>query len=90
MAEDESDTFARTQVSHPISREATFDHHHKIIAIRRNDREEGLGVGFDVLMHQDLPSLVEDAHIHRPGVEVDPTVGLMLFGVELPEVSCAS
>jgi hypothetical protein len=41
-------------------------------------------------MHQDLPRLVEDANLHRPGVEIDPTGCFMLFGGEAPEVSSAS
>jgi hypothetical protein len=32
----------------------------------------------------------EDANIHCPGVEIDPTVCFMLFGVESPEVSSSS
>jgi len=90
MPEDKGETFARTQVSQPLPREDTFDRHDKIITIRRNDLEEGLGACLEVLMHQNLPSLVEDAHIHRPGVEIDPTVCLMLFGVKSHEVSSSS
>jgi hypothetical protein len=57
---------------------------------QHHDLKEGLGAGLDVLMHQDLPSLVEEANLHRPGVEIDPTVCCMLFGIESHEVSSSS
>jgi hypothetical protein len=90
MPADTGATCACTQVSQPIPREETFDRHDTRITIRRNDLEEGLGACLEVLLHQNLPSLVEEATIHRPGVEIDPTVCLMLCGVESPEVSSAS
>ena len=90
MPADTGATCAWTQVSQPIPREETFDRHDKLITIRRNDLEEGLGACLEVVMHQNLPSLVEEATIQRPGVESDPTVCLMLCGVESPEVSSAS
>jgi hypothetical protein len=90
MAEDAGDTFARTPISHPIPRAHTFDCPHQSITLRRNALEEGLGTGLDVLMHQDLPSVVEDANRHRPGGEIDPTVCLLLLGGESHEVSSSS
>jgi hypothetical protein len=40
-----------------------------------------------MLVHQHIASLVEDADIHRPRVQVYPAIRLMLRGVELHEVS---
>src|SRR6266498_2728897 len=90
MPEDEGDTFAHTQVSQPIPREETFDRDDKIITIRRNDLEEGLGACLKVLRSQDLPIVVQDADVHRPGVEIDAAVCLMLCGGKAHEVSSSS
>jgi hypothetical protein len=87
MSEDAGETFAPTPVSHPIPRAETCDRHDTIITIRRHDLEAGLGADLDVLRPQDLPSLVEEANRHRPGMEIDPTGCCRLCGVASPEVS---
>jgi hypothetical protein len=73
--EDQGKTFAHTQISQPIPREETFDRDDKIITIRRNDLEEGLGVCLEVLMHHDRSIVVQDADVQHPGVKIDSTVG---------------
>jgi hypothetical protein len=50
-------------------------------------REQGLWVGLQIMMHQDLPLSVQDADVPRPGVQGDATVKVMRLGVESPEVS---
>jgi hypothetical protein len=37
-------------------------------------------------VHQDRAVLVEDADVHRPGVQVDAAVQWVLSGVKAPEV----
>jgi hypothetical protein len=90
LPEDEGHTFARTQIRPPIPREDPFNRDDKIITRRRNALEEDLGACLAVLMHQDLPIVVHDADVHRPGVEIDSTVCFMLCGVKAHEVSSSS
>ena len=51
---------------------------------------KGSGAGWHVPVHQNLPSLVQDAEVHGAGVQVDATIKLVLLGVESPEVSSSS
>src|SRR5215813_11621725 len=90
MPEDKGDPFPRTQVSQPIPREDPFDSHDKIVTIGGNDLEEGLRVGCVVLIDQELSGMAQDADVHRPGMEINPTVRFMLWGVEAHEVSSSS
>ena len=87
VPEDEGDPFPRTQVRQPIPREDTFDRDDNIVTLGGNDLEEGLGVGVVIVVDQDLPVGVHDTDGHRPGMKIDSTVRVMLFGVESHEVS---
>jgi hypothetical protein len=87
VPEDESDPFPRTQVSQPRPREETCDRDDKSVTRGGNDLKEGLGVSVVVVMDQALPVVVHDTDVHRPGMQIDATVRLMLFGVESHEVS---
>jgi hypothetical protein len=41
-------------------------------------------------VQQDLSVLIQDAEVHAAGVQVDPTVKLVLLGVESHQVSSSS
>jgi hypothetical protein len=87
MPEDKGDTFASAQGSQPRPRADACDRDDHSVTIRRNDLEEGRGVGGEVLLYHALPMVMQDADVQRPGMESDSTVRLMLFGVESPRVS---
>src|SRR5262245_55831625 len=90
VPEDEGDPFPRAQVSRPIPREDPFDRDDNIVTIGCNDLEDGLGVGVVVVVYQDLPVMVYDTDVHRPGMPIDATVKGVLLRVEAPEVSSSS
>jgi hypothetical protein len=87
MPEDEDNALPRTQVGQPVSGDDTFDRDAHVIAIRRNDLEEGLGAGLEMLVAHDLPSVVQYTDVHGASVQGDPTIRFVLFRVESPEVS---
>jgi len=87
MPEDDGKTLPSAQVSQPVPREETCDRDDYVVTIRRKDLEQGLGAGRAMLVHHDRPIAVQDADGHRPGVEINPTVRFVLFGVESHAVS---
>ena len=82
VAEHERHVLGGTEIGNPIPREHALGHHHEIVAIRGNRLEERLGVRFHVPMDEYLPGRVEDAHVHRLHVEIDPAVVATLTVVE--------
>jgi hypothetical protein len=86
MAEDKRHPFLSAQVSKPVPSEHTLDGD-DIVPIRGNGPEQRVWTGFHILMHENVASLVQDADVHRPGVEINPTIRLMLVGVKSHEVS---
>src|SRR5262245_29486876 len=87
MTEDKRDACVGTEVGEPVPGEHAFDGDHNPLSIRSNDVQEGLRVGFHVTVHEDRAALVEDADVHRSGMQVDAAVKWMLGGVEAHEVS---
>jgi len=87
MPQHEGNPLLRAQIGQPVLREHTFDRDDHIITIRGNDLKKGLRVCPEILVNHGFPSLIQDADIHRPGVQIDPTIRLVLFRVELHEVS---
>src|SRR5437899_1224207 len=69
MPEDAGHPCPLTHVSEPVPRAHTFDRDDNSLPRGGNDLEESLGACREVLMHQDLPIMVQDAEVHRPGVE---------------------
>jgi hypothetical protein len=74
VAKDEGNLLLGTEISEPVPREETFDSDDDILAIGRNDLEQGVWAGLHVTRHHDLPISVQDADVHGPSVQVDPTV----------------
>jgi hypothetical protein len=50
------------------------------LSMRGNDVQEGRRAGLHMAVPQDRAVLVEDADVHRPGVQVDATGRVMLWG----------
>src|SRR5215510_8125841 len=82
MPKDERDTFVGTEVGEPVPGEHTLDRHDKPLSIRVNGVQKGLRSGFHIAMYQDLAVLVEDAEVHRTGMEVDTAVKWVRRGVK--------
>jgi hypothetical protein len=61
--------------------------HDEIVTRGRHDLEQSVQAGLHMPMRHNLTVLIEDADAHGTGMQVDPTVQLVLWGVEPPEVS---
>ena len=87
MAEDKSDPMLGAEIREPVPGKNALHRDDSILTLRRNGLEKRLRARLHVAMEPNLPVLVEDTGIHRPGVHVDTTIKLVLRGVESPEVS---
>jgi hypothetical protein len=87
MTEDKRDAGVGTEVGEPVPGEPAVDGDHHSLSRRSNDVQEGLWGGFHVAVHKDLAALVENADVHRAGMQVDAAGKWMLGGVEAQEVS---
>jgi hypothetical protein len=59
----------------------------EILPVRRNRLEKRVGGCLYIPVQHDLAVLIQDAEVHRAGVQIDPAVKLVLSGVESHEVS---
>lgn len=82
MTQDKGNPFLGTEISDPISCEHAFHCDDNVLAERVNGFEEYLTVCDNVSVQFDLSCLIQDAEIHFVGVQVDPAIKLVLFGVE--------
>src|SRR5437879_1450207 len=82
MAQDEGNLVFSAQVGEPIPGEHALDRHGDVVTIRSDDLEEGLGVAGDILVDKLVAGLVNDADIHRPGMQIDAAVKSVLSCVE--------
>ena len=84
MPQDTRETVVGTEVGEPVPGDHALDGDDNPRSIRGNGFQEGLRVGFPLAVHQDLAVLVEDADVHRPGVQVEAAVKWVLRGVQSP------
>jgi len=84
MPEDKRHTVFSTEVRKPVPGQHACGRQDDLIAGRGKSREQRLWGGGHVTVQQRFTSLVEDAHVHGAGVEIDPTVKRVLFGGESP------
>jgi hypothetical protein len=82
VAEHEGDVLLGAEVGEPVPAEQALDGDDQSVAERGDGVEEGVGVGAEVLVVDDLAGAVEDAQVHGPGVQIDAAVKSMLLGVE--------
>jgi hypothetical protein len=64
-----------------------FDADDQICPVGGNGFEKWFWASGHVAVEQHLSLLVQDTQVHAPGVQVDPTIKLVLLGVESHEVS---
>jgi hypothetical protein len=82
VAEDKGNLFFPAKVSNPIPGEHTFNANDQVIQVGFNHLHECLGVGFDVLVDQDIPLLIQYADIEAAGMQIDSAVMFVCLGVE--------
>jgi hypothetical protein len=82
VPEDEADPFGGAEIGEPVPGEHALDGNDEVFAVRGDRVEERLRGRPEVAVQQDLARLVEDAQIHRAGVEIDAAVVLVLLGVK--------
>ena len=75
------------EIGEPVPGEDALDGDDDVLAVRRDRFEEGPRVRGHVAMKQGLSTLVQDADVHRSGVEIDAAVVSMLLVVEVHEAS---
>ena len=82
MTEDKRDTVFSTEVSKPVPRKHTFGSQDDLSAVGGDGLQKRLRGGLHVPVQQCFTGLVEDAHVHGAGLEVDAAGKGVLFGVE--------
>lgn len=82
VAQDEGDLLLSAQVREPVPGEDALDGHDQAFPVRGDDLEEGFRARLHLAVHKDLACLIEDAHVHAPGVQIDAAVVAVLFRVE--------
>ena len=76
-----------TEIGQPIPGEATFDRYDQTIAVGGNRLEKRFRSRLPIFVEHDVPVVVHDTDVHTPGMQVDPTVKMVLGGGEAHEVS---
>ena len=90
VAPHEVHPFGRAQVRQPAPGEDALDGHDEALAVGGHDLEEGLRRGPEVLVDENLALGVEDADVHRSGVQSDPApVPVRAAGESHRSPSCA-
>jgi hypothetical protein len=74
--------FRRADIGEPVPGERAFCGHNQVVAVRGDRLPERVGIRFHVAVHKRLASGVENAHVHRLHVEIDPAIVTMLTVVE--------
>jgi hypothetical protein len=83
MAKNEGDVFLGTEIGYPVPGEHALDSDHDVLPEGSNDAEKSFRVGMDVLMDPDIAFGIKDADKHIFRVQIDSTIELVLFGVEI-------
>jgi hypothetical protein len=88
MPEAKREAFVGPEVSEPVPGAQAFDGDHNPRSIRSNGFQEDIGFGLHMAMHEARAALVEEADVHRSGMQVNAAVQGVLGGVESPEILC--
>ena len=84
MAEHERHPVLGTQIGQPVLRKQACGSQDDLLAGGRNGLEQRLWGSGHVAVHQCFPGLIEEAHVHGAGVEIDAAVKRVLGGGESP------
>jgi hypothetical protein len=82
MTEDKRDGLSMTEICEPVPGKHTLGTDDDVFSVWVDGIEEGIGVGRQVAVKDDLAMLVKDADVHGPGVEIDTAIEEVLFGIE--------
>jgi hypothetical protein len=82
--EPKRDTVFGTEVGEPVPGQQTFGGQDDLRTGGRDGLAQRLWGRGHVAVHQGCTGLVEDAHVHGAGVEIDPTINRVLGGVKSP------
>lgn len=82
VAEDEGNLLLLTEVGDPVPTEHALDSNHEILAVGRQSLEQYRRFGSEVLVEDDLVLGVEDAQVHRAGMQVDAAGVSVCMAVE--------
>jgi hypothetical protein len=82
MPQDEGYSFTRAQICEPVPSEYAFDRDNDVIAKWCDYADKPLRVRRHVPVYDDRPGLVQDADVHRPGMQIDTAVVSVTLGVE--------
>jgi hypothetical protein len=82
VPQDERDAIASAEIGQPVPGEDALHGHDDVRTVGGDRGEERLRRGLHLPMEEDGALLVQDAHVHRSGVQIDPAVVLVLLGVE--------
>jgi len=83
MAKYEFDSFLETQIGEPVPTVHAFTADDQVLSKRGDRLQECLGASRYIAMKERVSLRIHDAEIHLSRVEIDPTVELVVLGVEL-------
>ena len=83
VVENEGDVLLDTEISDPVPGEHAFDCDHDVLTEGSDDAEKSFRVCMDILVNPDSASGVDNADKHSLGMQVDATIKLVLFSVEI-------
>ena len=82
VAEHEGDVVQGAQVGDPVPGEHALDADHQSLAKGRQGAEQRLRPARQIAIADHRAGVVQDAHMHRPGVQVDATIEAVLLCVQ--------
>src|SRR6476660_4002709 len=82
VPQDKSNVVLGTQVRQPVPGKHALDGNDQPVAIRSDRIKKDLGIGRIIAMQERLTARVENAQIHRSGVQIDAAVESVLLLVE--------
>jgi len=82
VTEDKGNFVFVAEVDDPVPAEYAFDTDNDVIDVWKNQFEEQLRIGFDVLVDFGFAFFVNNAYIHFAGVQIDTAVVLVLLIVK--------
>ncbi len=82
VAEHEGDALHVAQVREPVPGEDALDGHDEVAPVGSDQLQERPRSGGNVLLNESRSGLVDDADVHRSGMQIDAAVVAVLFGVE--------
>ena len=87
VSKDKGDGLFSTEIGEPLPGEHALDCDDEALTGGSNGLEARFRSGIHIAVQQDLTIMAQDADVHGTGMQVDPTVKLVVVDVETHEVS---